>query len=267
MGMSLWKHLTEKDRLLCTTWPMALHAWERTARLDIGLDVTFHGSDLTMPARDTRGFQNVVEGANRWAISDYLRGLLDARAMPATTLPAPIDPAPARQRPTECGHWGLVARAAPLKGIERFIRLVAQAGVRATIVGDGPVLHASQKLARELGADVSFTGALPRHSVLDAMRTMDLCCLLPTTDRLGTGAEGLGFTLLEAASVGVPVVGCRTGGVPEAVGPGLLLEDPDDVDASVQAIVDWWTPSHGATARDWLAEHHGVAKTVDVLTA
>ena len=54
--------------------------------------------------------------------------------------------------------------------------------------------------------------------------------LLPEVDTDGMGAEGLGLCLLEAANVGTPAIGCRVGGVPEAVGPGLLI-DPEKLDS------------------------------------
>ena len=62
--------------------------------------------------------------------------------------------------------------------------------------------------------------------------------------------------LLEAAARGVPVIGCSTGGVPEAVGPGLIIDDLESIDVdAVNTFID--DPSSGERARDWVRAHHG----------
>jgi len=50
--------------------------------------------------------------------------------------------------------------------------------------------------------------------------------------------EGLGVSLLQAASCGVPIVACRAGGIPEVVQHGTtgLLVTPGDVKELCQAI-------------------------------
>ncbi len=264
MGLALWRALKPGDVLLASTWNMATHALRSAARADVPVHTVFHGSDLTVPTDAAADFQAVLDGAShRWAVSRYLAELVEGRGAAAEVLPSPIDPAEPRSPSTAPEHWGLVARATPLKGGERFIRLVAQADARGTVVGDGPALHRWKALAAQLGADITFTGRLARAQVLDVVRTLDLMVLLPTTHRLGTGAEGLGLVLLEAASVGVPAVGCATGGVPEAVGPaGLVLAHPEDAAGSVAAIREWWTPDSGMRAREWLGDVHGVRRCV-----
>ncbi|MEQ1571729.1 MAG: glycosyltransferase, partial [Myxococcota bacterium] len=92
--------------------------------------------------------------------------------------------------------------------------------------------------------------------------------LVPRVDRDGTGAEGFGFTLVEAMAHGVPAVGCATGGVPEAVGPGLVVSDPDDPARCVREIRGFLATDPGPAAFGWARAHHGVARTVDAwLTA
>jgi glycosyltransferase involved in cell wall biosynthesis len=48
--------------------------------------------------------------------------------------------------------------------------------------------------------------------------------------------EGFGFPVLEAMSVGVPVVAAAVGGVPEVAGDAALLVPPDDPDALAAAL-------------------------------
>lgn len=68
----------------------------------------------------------------------------------------------------------------------------------------------------------------------------DLPQLLPGLDLLvhPAYAEGLGVSLLQASSAGVPIIASRAGGIPEAVRDGVngLLVPPRDVSALAEAI-------------------------------
>ena len=149
----------------------------------------------------------------------------------------------------------------PGKGGDRFVRLVAAAGVRGTMLGDGPLRARWEALARRCGADVTFAGWRPPGEVRDALGSHDLLLCLPRTP------EGLGLVALEAAARGVPVVGCDVGGLAEAVGPGILLEAPDDASSSVDAIRATWSPRLGEACWEHVRAHHGVAKLVAQLEA
>ena len=59
---------------------------------------------------------------------------------------------------------------------------------------------------------------------------MSLATLLPSLD------EGFGLTALEAMSAGVPLVASQRGSLPEVVGTGGLLLEPDDAAAWASAI-------------------------------
>ena len=253
-GLAARRELLEADAVLAVTWPVA--SWcSHTA-----LHVVFHGSDLTRPPVSARGLSRVrARARHRWAVSAFLAEQVEAKLLPAPVSPSPIA-AVSRSRPR---HWGWVGRMTELKGADRFLRLVAQAGARGVLVGDGPQRRSLEGLARKLGARVRFTGSLGHDEALAELLGMDLCVLLPRCHPDGSGAEGLGLSLLEAAAAGLPVVGCATGGVPEALGPaGLLLDDPDDVDGSSQQIAAWYDPAHGLVGRDWVGAQHGVGRLV-----
>jgi len=248
------------DRVLATTWVAGTFA----ARLPVPLDVVAHGSDVTRPPVRPAAFSRVWAAADRrFALSAFLAGAAGG----AVVLPAPVHIAPDPVAPARSGTWGLVARATPWKGGGRFVRLCAAAGVRGVVVGDGPALPQWRALASSIGAPVRFLGALPPGAVRDVLVGLDAVFLLPRARPDGSGAEGLGLALIEAAALGVPAVGCDTGGVSEAVGPGLILADPDDARASAAQVQDWLRPSRGGRAWSWCRQQHGVDRTVAALAS
>ncbi len=105
--------------------------------------------------------------------------------------------------------------------------------VHVVVVGEGPCESQYREQATRLGlADGAiFTGY--RRDVLELMRAFDIL-VMPTVDY-----EALGYVLLEAMSVGVPVIGTRVGGIPEIVHHGLtgLLVPPHDVPELAGALL------------------------------
>lgn len=77
-------------------------------------------------------------------------------------------------------------------------------------VGDGPDKNVIHKLASELnlGDRFIFTGF--RNDLGYFLKLFDIFVL-------ASKKEGLGTSILDAQAVGLPVVGCDTGGIPEAV--------------------------------------------------
>lgn len=223
------------DRVLCATWPLATSLLGRA-----DASVVFHGSDLARPAL-TPGLDAVKRSARLFPVSRFLGGLLGATHH---VLPAPIGP----QRRAAPGDALLaIARLGPLKGVDRAIRLAAANGRPITVVGDGPARGDLEALASRLGVRATFTGRVPRSEI--PWDGHHAALLLSRLDVDGSGAEGLGLVLLEAASRGIPTVGSTTGGVPEAamhvladdaLADGAPLPDfaPDARDAAVQFVLD-----------------------------
>lgn len=247
------------DRILCTTWPLA-GPWVGGAW---PVDVVVHGSDLTFPRP---GRAEVLRAANRvWSPSAYLATVAAQEGVQARLLPAPVDVLPAGPRPVALRRLAMVARATPLKAADRFFGLLRASGLEGVLIGAGPELSEWRAEAGRLGLRARFTGHLPRAALLGVLRQCQACVLLPRSDEDGHGAEGFGLALVEAAAAGVPGVGCPTGGVPEALGPGLLLPEPDDSTASWTTLRRWWRPERGEEARAWVAERHGRARCVAAL--
>ena len=200
------------DRVLCATWPLAVHLLGRVERLG----VAYQGSDLTR-APPIPGRERVIAGAVNLPVSRFLGGLL---AAPHTVLPAPVDLAPIARRGA---HLLTVARLGPLKGVDRVIRLGARLGRPVLVVGEGAARAALEGLARELRVDATFTGRLaPADIPWDGAWAV---CLLSRADTDGSGAEGLGLVLLEGAARGLATLGSAVGGIPEVA--DIVLDDPE----------------------------------------
>ncbi len=229
------------DRVLCATWPLATSL---LGRADVS--VVFHGSDLTRPPL-TAGLDGVKQRARLFPVSQFLGGLLQA---PHRVLPAPIGPEARAKR----GDALLaIARLGPLKGVDRAIRLAATSGRPITVVGDGPARPDLEALAATLGVRATFTGRLPRAAI--PWDGHHAALLLSRPDPDGTGAEGLGLVLLEAAARGIPTIGSRTGGIPEAA-----MHAIDDGDPLPELGV-----SSGDDAVQFVTARHGPERTVGAL--
>lgn len=133
-----------------------------------------------------------------------------------------------------------VARLSAFKGTDRLIRVLPQVRHRTgrdvvlLLVGRNVEKGYLDWLVRELGVEayVHFTGPLPERDVHLAYAASDVFAL-------PSKYESFGFVFLEAMAYGVPIVGVRTGGVPELIRPGengFLLQSADDDRGLQQAL-------------------------------
>lgn len=127
---------------------------------------------------------------------------------------------------------GFLGRLVARKNVESILKsLTVMPGVRALILGDGPAREPLLAQAAALGVDdrVFFAGPVDEKSKWEHLRAMDVFCL-PSKDIGGYNFEGFGIAFLEATVAGVPVVGGRSGGIPDVVKHEAtgLLADPDD---------------------------------------
>lgn len=137
-----------------------------------------------------------------------------------------------------------VARLVPRKGhavlIEAFPAVLqAIPDVHLLFVGDGPERERLRERTERLGlvGAVTFAGALPDDDVRRAVAISEAFVLTPL--EIGGDVEGFGIVYVEAAALGKPVVGSRTGGVPEAVlhdRTGLLVP-PANPSAAAEAMI------------------------------
>lgn len=137
-----------------------------------------------------------------------------------------------------------VGRLVPRKGADVLIDAVAQLvrehpGLTLAIAGTGRDRERLGHLAVRRSAPVRFLDKVPFERLPALYACADVFAA-PTRSRwAGLEQEGFGIVFVEAAACGVPQVGGRSGGVPEAVAEGetgLLVDDPCDPAAVAQAL-------------------------------
>jgi glycosyltransferase involved in cell wall biosynthesis len=130
-----------------------------------------------------------------------------------------------------------VGRLMPVKGLNHLLhaaqRLAAvRDDIAFAVVGDGPLKGELLKMVTELGIErqVFFIGF--RRDVREILGSADAFVLTSLH-------EGIPMSLLEAMSIGLPVVATRVGGIPEVVEDGSsgFLVPPGDEESIAAAIV------------------------------
>jgi phosphatidyl-myo-inositol dimannoside synthase len=179
---------------------------------------------------------------------------MDIRILPLGTDPdhfrPGIDPSSVRSRyGLEDGRWLLtVARLVAHKGIDTVIKVVAvlrdeYPTLRYAVVGSGPMRGQLETLAQELGvADrVRFLTNVPDADLPGLYNSAEV--YLGVSRAAGLMMEGFGISLSEASASGIPAIGGRNGGIPDAVREGetgLLVDpgSPEPVTAAVRQLLE-----------------------------
>ncbi|WBB67896.1 glycosyltransferase [Micromonospora sp. WMMD812] len=242
-------------RLLTRLKPTVVHAhfggdgWliSRTAQqLGVPLVITLHGLDVTrQPAvpgpRGARHRRNLRVAFDRAALIIAVSGFIRDRAVELGADPAkvrvhytgvPMPPQPSTAPKT----WDVifVGRFVDKKGADDLVEalgLIPELRPRALFVGTGPLEQSARTRAAELGVDATFLGSQPPEVVLRHMAEARILAA-PSRTASDGDCEGLPTTILEAASLGLPVVATRHSGIPEGVRhgeTGLLCAERDRV--------------------------------------
>jgi glycosyltransferase involved in cell wall biosynthesis len=132
-----------------------------------------------------------------------------------------------------------VCRLVRGKGIDivmRALKILSGRGVpyRYVIGGDGPEQRSLQALADELGLrdKVQFNGYVTGEAKWRLFRNADVFAM-PSRADSESEQESFGIAFVEAAAFGVPSVGSRIGGIPEAVldgETGILVPQDSPLD-------------------------------------
>ena len=155
---------------------------------------------------------------------------------PAPTLP-PLAPREELKRMLGLNGATILAFAGRLtaqKSLDRALEAIALTeGVELVIAGDGPDRMPLEQRARDLGLErrVRFLGSQPRARVVELFRAADATIL-------SSSWENFPHTVVEALTVGTPVIAMEAGGVAEVVRDGVngLLVPAGDTHALAAAV-------------------------------
>lgn len=206
-------------------------------------------------------FRNVYEHAEMTiAISAFTRQNLERFGVPGSKirriLPGAPRPRQVSPQTTErvCAQFGIhqdtrlilsVGRFIPRKGQQTLAR--AMHGVlelvphaRLVMAGRGPCLEACREQAKAMGLEqtIQCPGYVDEETLAALYQRCDVFALPAGEDENGQ-VEGFGLVFAEAGAYGKPVVGGRSGGVPDAVihdQTGLLVP-PGDTAATASALL------------------------------
>ncbi len=229
--------------------------------------VAAHGREVLLDPLDHAPWMNRLYNRLRrrvlrradglFPVSHYTGALLRARGVPAGRITIvhngtdpdrfrPMDATALRRELGLDGHRVLLSlcRLVPRKGIETVLEALPQVartapGLRYLVGGDGPDRPRLEALARRLGVSdcVRFLGKIPEVALPAYYNACDVFVLPAREDP--PSVEGFGIVFLEAGACGKPVVGARSGGIPDAVRAdetGLLVE-PDDAPGLADALI------------------------------
>lgn len=144
-----------------------------------------------------------------------------------------------------------VSRIDEYKGHEVVLRALSELSMEQrqvlhyVVAGKGSHLTELKRQATELGLDniITWLGFVPDEVLPVVYRAADLFVLCTREDKVQRGVEGFGMVFLEAQAAGLPVIGTRAGGIPDAieVGRGGWLIEKDDSNAlcsMLETLVD-----------------------------
>lgn len=130
-------------------------------------------------------------------------------------------------------------------------------------VGVGPHLEYIHKRAIELGVieNISFVGRV-QYRELPKFISVGEIFAMPSRSRLaGLEVEGLGIVYLEASACGLPVVGGKSGGAPDALlegetGFAVDGEKPSEIAAAIRTLLrdPALAARMGARGRQWIID-------------
>jgi glycosyltransferase involved in cell wall biosynthesis len=157
-----------------------------------------------------------------------------------------------------------VARLSPEKGHSGLLQAFSQARYVANcelvLVGDGPERERLQHEAHSLGIShcVTFKGALPEAETLREIAASDMLVL-------ASFMEGLPVVLMEAMTLGKPVIAPHLAGIPDLIhdNENGLLFDPADWD-SLSATLETLLSSGELRTRLGIAGRRSVEARFDI---
>lgn len=235
--------------------PAGLTMLPVTRALGVPLLTTFHGSDLSRLLGNrvyVLQLQRLLrEGDRHLTVSDHFRQRLLSLGCPADRvqthyLGVPVERYRFRKRILDPARVRLVqvANLVAKKGhsclLDAFRHLLAiHRDVELLLVGDGPMRPEIEEKIRRLGLSgrVTLLGGLPSESALEVMDGCDIF-VQPSETGPNGDTEGIPTAIMEAMSLGLPVVSTHHAGIPELISDGVngLLGPERDSEAIADRI-------------------------------
>lgn len=199
------------------------------------------------------GKPDLVASPTHWLLNEHAkRGFFSDAKTAVLPNPGPLTTFALRMPrvPLELLFVGQVTRE---KGADLLVRLSKQmkGEARLTVIGSGSAVGLFSSFS---GDAVRVLGPRPPAEVLDAMREADIL-LVPSQI-----AENQPTVILEAASVGLPVIASDVGGIRETLQGAGICVPPDDLEAWLAAIRSLATPDD---YREAAAAMYDIAKRYD----
>jgi teichuronic acid biosynthesis glycosyltransferase TuaC len=261
---------------------VGLAAWRLARRAGLPFVLTFHGSDLnTWPDRHLDRLEDlrtaVREAAAVFTVSGHLAAHLraltgveavrlpigiDHRAIEAATLPR-LEARHTLALPADRVIVLFVGHLVWEKGIRELVSAVLALGdpFVCVLVGGGPESGFGMDDPRARGHLV-YAGARPHDEVVRFMAAADVLAL-------PSYGEGLPTVLVEAGSIGIPIIASAVGGVPELLaddrGTILPAVTAEDVGRALAGFVAGRESAAQAAAR--LRTHVNAEYDVDINAA
>lgn len=260
----LWPRPHESGDLIHTLveYPYGVLAWRLARRAGLPYVISGQGTYSVLPLASCGSrllFRPALRAASCVTLpSEFTRGAMTSHAgggIETRVIPNPVD-VEAYGYPINpgrvCERWGLPDGARFLfsvgalkrrKGFDVLLEAFAsvarrRSDVHLVIAGSGDPGQLIQR-SEDLGMRrrVHFVGLVAQEELRDLYAACELFVLLPR--REGWRFEGFGLVYLEAGAAGKPVVGTRSGGVPDAVSDGEtgLLVDEEDAEGAADAIL------------------------------
>ncbi len=199
---------------------------------------TLHGTDITIVGADRAYFHPTRFGIDRsdavTTVSAWLRDETNRIFDPEQEIrvvPNFVDTD--RFRPFDCadtrarlgvGDEVVLAHVSNFRPVKRvggairiFAGVAAERPARMLLAGDGPERPTAEAIARDLGV-------LDRVQFLGEQEQIERVLACADLFVLPSDSESFGLAALEAMACGVPVLGTRTGGLPDVVGEGAAGE-------------------------------------------
>jgi colanic acid/amylovoran biosynthesis glycosyltransferase len=247
LARSLLAPLRAADRVLAHFGPHGIRWLRAVATAGKPYAVFFHGYDATSwLVEHPDHYRPLIEsGVGFITNGEYLESRLVEAGVPRERIAicrygASTDVAALTDPPDLAPQRVLtIARLVDKKGVADSITAFAEAqdvlggAWQYEIVGDGPLIAALRALAEQLGVGtlVRFRGFLSRRETIDALLQASVFILASRTAPNGD-TEGTPVSIIEAATLGLPVVSTLHAGIPEilpaqAAQAGLLVAEGD----------------------------------------